>query len=141
MSINKEEKNTDNTPEEIVEDIVETNVALLKAKIIQRDELIVKQKKVIDALTAKYSQAKEFIDQDAKADLLAEIDPRVETSKDILMLKSIEQLKVIKSVLDTARVPTFQSSTQVFNLDKESERSKLANVTDEYMAKIRGSKK
>ena len=136
MSEEKEKKIPDTKPD-TAEDIVDTNVALLKSKIIKLEDIVATQTDTIEALTSRNNIMKEFIDQDAKAELLADINPRINIPKELLMLKPIDELKNIKGILDKAQAPTFQSGTPLFDVKKESERVKLANVSSDYLASLR----
>jgi len=131
--MSKEEvKKIEDTDAQPKVDIVDTNVALLKSKIIQLEELVVKQTDTIEELTHRNKTMKEFLDQDAKAELLADINPRIKIPKELLMLKPIEELQNIKSILDKAQTLTFQAGTPIFDVKKESERTKLDNVAKNF---------
>lgn len=121
--------------------VISDNVALLKSEIILlkklNDELTIK----FDALLVEYKQAKEFVDADAKADLIAYIAPKVKTPKEILMLKTKDALKQIKAVLDISEPQTIRSGTPVMRKDKTTPRAKLNSKYDDYMADKYGDKK
>lgn len=121
--------------------VVDDNVAILKSKIIGLEALVEELTMKLDDATTKYEQAKEFLDDDAKADLMAYILPRYTMPKELLMLKSVDELKQIKSVLDKVETPKFIAGTPI-NVDKKpTARSKLASKFDEAQAKRMGGNK
>jgi len=136
MSIKEEEKKIDDTKVQPKIDVVDTNVALLRSKIITLEGLVAKQTDTIEALTARNAVMKEFIDQGAKSELLADISDRIRIPKELLMLKPIEELTNIKNILDKAQTPVFQSGTPMFDLKKESERQKLDSVATDFIASL-----
>ena len=118
-------------------DVISDNVALLKAKIIGLESLVEDLTEKLNTVTGRYEQAKEFVEADKKKDLLAYIIPKVTTSKELLMLKSVDELMEIKKILDVAAMPAFKAGTPVY--DKRSNpRKELDSVYSKYMAKIRG---
>ena len=96
MSIEKEEK-----PIEIPKveddkpfDIVEDTMALRQSKIITQDKLIEELTAQLDELNIKYEQAKGVIEEQAKGELLAFIAPRYDMPKELLILKTVDELKI-----------------------------------------------
>ena len=129
-------------PKEVKEtkDIVSDNVALLKSKIISLEKLVEELTGKLDEMTDKYHQAKEFMDNDAKADLLADLAPRMDIPKELLMLKDKDELVKMKEILDKSIVPAFKSGTPVSYEKKPNARQQLDNIFDESMAKLKGGK-
>ncbi len=56
------------------------------------------------------------------------------------MLKSVDELKAIKKVLDDSTAPMFKSGTPLSYDHKPTQRQKLNDIHKEYMAKLRGGK-
>ena len=117
--------------------IVDDNVALLKSKIIGLESLVEELTEKLSEATTKYEQAKEFMDNDAKADLLAFIVPRYSMPKELLMLKSVDELKAIKAVLDKVEIPAFKAGTPVFADKKSTPRQELDSMYSNTMTKLR----
>ena len=117
--------------------IVDDNVALLKSKIIGLESLVEELTEKLSEATTKYEQAKEFMDNDAKADLLAFIVPRYSMPKEFLMLKSVDELKDIKNILDKVEVPAFKAGTPVFADKKATPRQELDSMFGATMTKLR----
>lgn len=134
-----EKKNTQDDKKE--SSIVDDNVALLKSKIIGLESLVEELTQKLDEATTKYEQAKEFMDNDAKADLLAYIAPRYTMPKELLMLKSVDELKQIKAVLDKVEIPTFKAGTPISGDRKPTARAKLDSKFAEAQAKRMGGNK
>ena len=134
----KEEHEADT--EDKKEDLVDINVAILKADLIkvskERDELQVK----LENLMKKYDQAVDLIEKDTKSRLLAEISPRTTVPDSILAMKSVEDLKDMLKVLDTAKVPAFKSGTPIAAV-KDSAEHKLNSMFDTYKAQTWGKNK
>lgn len=123
------------------QDVIGDNVALLKAKIIGLESLVEEYKVKLDAMTTRCEQAEEFVNADAKKELLAYIYPKVTTPKEMLILKSVDELQEIKRVLDTAMIPAFKSGTPLSYDKKPSARQKLDSVHKDYMAFLQGKKR
>uniref|UniRef100_A0A6M3M8Q8 Uncharacterized protein n=1 Tax=viral metagenome TaxID=1070528 RepID=A0A6M3M8Q8_9ZZZZ len=150
MSENK--KKIENTIEDKVEDLkaaavadkepkldlIEENVALMRAKNILLQKALDEKDELVEELTKKLAQATVFIEDDHKKLLLAEIKPKVDTPDEILMLKSLDELTKMKETLDVARIPVFKSGTQMTYTKKPDARQELDNVNADYMAKLRG---
>lgn len=119
-------------------DIIGDNVALLKAQIISKDKLIEDLTAKLADMTEQYRQAKEFVDNDAKADLLADLAGRVTIPKEILMLKDREELAKIKEILDKAEPVAFKSGAPITYDKKPSARRELDTMHAKYMAKLMG---
>ena len=118
-------------------DIVGDNVALLKSKIIVLEKLAEDLTGKLDAMTAQYMQAKEFVDNDAKAELLADLVGRVTTPKELLVLKDREELAKMKEILDKAEPQVFKSGTPVsYDVKKPGARHELDAMHSKYMAKL-----
>ena len=117
--------------------VVDDNVALLKSKIIGLESLVEELTEKLSEATTKYEQAKEFMDNDAKADLLAFIVPRYSMPKELLMLKSVDELKDIKNILDKVEVPAFKAGTPVFADKKATPRQELDSMFGATMTKLR----
>ena len=124
-----------------VNDIVGDNVALLKSKIIAQDELIAELTEKLDALNTKYEQAREFMEDEAKAELLAYIAPRYDMPRNLLVMKNFEELKKLKADIDRVQVPAFKSGTQFVAPQKTSQRALLDNTFERDQAKRMGGKK
>jgi len=122
-------------------DIVEDNVALLKAKIIAQDELITELTEKLDALNTKYEQAKEFMEDEAKSEILAYIVPRYDLPKEMLVLKSFDELKKLKADIARVQIPAFRSGTQFVAPQKTSQRALLDSTFERDQEKRMGGKK
>jgi len=129
------------TPEPKTDDIVADNVALLKSRIIALESLNKDLVERLDALSTKYEQAKDFIEDESKAELLAYISPRYDMSKELLILKSLDELKDIKSHIDRVEIPAFKAGTKVVANTKTSQRAKLESTFDVAQAKRLGGNK
>ena len=130
----KEEEETTDSTEEKEEDLVDVNVAILKA-----DNLILKKendelKEKLEVLMKKYGQAVDLIENDSKARLLADIAPRTSVPDHLLAAKSVDELKAMKKVLDSAKVPAFKSGTPLTAV-KDSPQAKLDSMYDDYADK------
>lgn len=124
---------------ETEKDSVGDNVALLKSKIIILEKLAEDLTSKLDAMTTQYMQAKEFVDNDAKADLLADLVGRVTTPKELLVLKDREELAKMKEILDKAEPQVFKSGTPVsYDVKKPGARHELDTMHSKYMAKLMG---
>jgi len=134
----KKEK-TEETQEQ-VEDSVTENVALLKSKIITLEKLAEDLTDKLAKMTNKYLQAKEFVDNDAKAELLADIGPRYSLPKELLILKTKDELMAIKKILDKAEVPSFKAGTPLTYERKPTARQELDNMFEKHQAKLRGDR-
>ena len=127
-------------PKEETKDIVNDNVALLNAKIITQDRTIKELTEKLDAMTKNYTKAKEFLEQQAKGELIEYLAPRVDYPKEFLTMKTYDELSSIKSVVEKTVSPAFKSGTPV-NYDKRpNARQQLDNMFAENMAKLRGGK-
>ena len=136
----EKEKNIEETKDEKPIDVVGDNVALLKSKIITLEKLVEDLTSQLDEVNTKYEQAKEFIDNDAKADLLAYISPRYDMPEELLMLKTVDELKEIKEHVTKVQVPAFKSGAPI-NTNKTSQRHLLETTFDRAQAKrMEGSK-
>ena len=122
-------------------DVVADNVALLKSEIISLTALNKDLAEKLDAMTTKYMQAKEFVDNDAKSDLLAYIAPRYDMPKELLVLMSIDELKDIKMHIDRVEVPAFKAGTKVVDNKKTSQRALLESTFDRKQAERLGGNK
>ncbi len=136
-----EETKIETTEETKVEDIVADNVALLKSKIMGLEKLVEELTGKLDEATTKYGQAKEFMDNDAKADLLDFIAPRYNMAKELLVLKSVDELKAIKAVIDKVETPVFKSGTPMSDNKKTSQKALLASTFDRAQAERLGGNK
>ena len=135
MSIDKkEEKPIEETKDEKPIDVVGDNVALLKSKIITLEALGEDLTNQLDEVNGKYEQAKEFIDNDAKAELLSYISPRYSLPKELLMLKTVDELKDIKEHINKVEVPAFKAGTPI-STNKTSQRALLESTFDREQAK------
>jgi len=117
--------------------LIDDNVAALKAKIIGLEALVVELTGKLDEATANYMRANEFVENDLKKELLAYIVPRYTMPMELLMLKSADELKQIKTVMDNVEAPAFKSGTPVYSDKKTTPRQELAGMYDETMAKLR----
>jgi len=122
-------------------DVVGDNVALLKSKIITLEALVEDLTSQLDEMNAKYEQAKEFIDNDAKAELLSYIVPRYNMPKELLMLKSRDDLKAIKEHIEKVEVPAFKAGTPMPANKKDSPRAMLDTMFDRAQAERLGGNK
>ena len=129
---NKEIIETKEEPKTV--DIVGDNVALLKSKIIGLEALVVELTEKLDEVNTKYAQAKEFMDNDAKAELLAFIAPRYSLPKDLLVLKTVDELKAIKGHIEKIEAPVFKSGTKM-DTKKTSQKAMLESTFDRAQAK------
>ena len=121
-------------------DIVGDNVALLKSKVIGLEALVEELTEKLDAVNTKYAQAKEFMDDDAKADLLAFISPRYSLPKELLVLKTVDELKAIKGHIEKIEAPVFKSGTKM-DTKKTSQKALLESTFDRAQAKRLGGNK
>ena len=138
MSEEKEKNIEIETKDEAPIDVVGDNVALLKSKIITYEALIEDLTSQLDEMNVKYEQAKEFIDNDAKAELLSYIVPRYNTPKEILMLMTVDKLKEIKEHIGKVEVPAFKAGTPIAANKKESQRYLLDSTFEREQAKRMG---
>jgi len=122
-------------------DAIDDNVALLKSKILMLEKAVTEKDEHIEMLTTKLSQATEFIEGDQKKMILAEIKPKVDIPDEILMLKSLDELKQMKKILDVTRVQSFKSGTPVGDYKKPTARTRLDNKFLEAQAKRMGGNK
>jgi len=129
------------TKEPKTEDIVTDNVALLKSRIIALEELNTDLVTRLDALTTKYVQAKDFIEDESKSELIAYISPRYDMAKNLLVLKTLDELKDIKTHIDRVEIPAFKAGTKVVVNAKTSQRDKLDSTFDVAQAKRLGGNK
>ena len=134
MSENKEIK-TETEDKETKVDVVADNVGLLKSKIIAQDALILELTEALDELKKKYAQAKEFVEDEAKSELLAYIAPRYDMPKEHLVMKSLDELKEIKMHIDKTSVTTFKAGTKVSDTKKQSQRALLDSTFERAQAK------
>ena len=146
MSIeNQEKENTEETTEQtdgakVETDLINTNVALLKADNVNYMKRIASLEELVTDLTKRLKQATDLIEDDTKHRLLADIKPRVEIPDELLVLKSLNELKAMKRTLDVARIPAFKSGTPLVYSDKKpSARQSLDDVNKDFMAKLRGA--
>jgi len=139
--LSEEKTNTEETEsEETKTDIVGDNIGLPKSKIIAQDALILDLTEKLDEMTTKYEQAKEFMEDAAKAELVAYIAPRYDMAKELLILKSLDELKALKEHVDKIMVPVFKSGTKVSDIKKTSQRALLDSTFDRAQAKRMGGK-
>lgn len=131
-----EENKTETSIEETKYNAIDESVALMRAKIVQLEKAITEKDELIKTLSEKLNKANDFIEGDQKKMLLAEIRPRVEIPDELLMLKSLDELKMIKKTLDVARIPAFKSGTPVMYEKKSNPRQELDSTYDNYMKKI-----
>jgi len=141
MSEDKKEEIKDETKDDKPVDVVGDNVALLKSKIITLEQLVEDMTAQMDELNARYEQAKEFIDNDAKAELLSYIVPRYNMPKELLMLKTRDELKAIKEHIDKVEVPAFRAGTPIAANKKDSPRAMLDTMFDRAQAERLGGNK
>jgi len=124
MSETKPETKKDETAT-IVEDTLagaqSLNIILRK----QVDELTA----AIDIATTKLKQMEEVEQSHIKAQLIADIEHRYEEPKELLILRSIDELKTIKHVLDKTPATLFKSGTPVAK-DRSNLRQKLDSKFD-----------
>jgi len=142
--MSEEEKTKKNIEEEQAkdepEDEVEVNVAMLKAENITLKKEVDELKATLDLLKTKYGQAVDLIEDDTKSRLIAEIAPKTSTPEGILAMKSVEDLRAMKKVLDTAKVPAYKSGTPITSV-KDSPQAKLDNMYEDYKKKTWGKNK
>ena len=141
MSEDKKEEIKDETKDDKPVDVVGDNVALLKSKIITLEQLVEDLTAQMDELNARYEQAKEFIDNDAKAELLAYIAPRYNMPKELLMLKTRDDLKAIKEHIDKVEVPAFRAGTPIPANKKDNPRALLDSTFERAQAERLGGNK
>jgi hypothetical protein len=134
----KKMSNSEDKKDEPKTDVIGDNVALLKSQVITRDKLIEELTAKLADMTDKYTQAKEFVDNDAKKDLLADLVGRVTIPKELLMLKPREELAKMKEILDKAEPRIFKAGTPVSYDKKPSARHELDTMHSKYMAKLMG---
>ena len=117
-------------------DLINTNVALLKAENKMLLTTLAEKNTIIDELTKKLDQATDLIEDDTKAALIADIAPKTAVPQSILALKTVEDLSAMKKVLDNAKVPAFRSGTPIVSVDRSPE-ARLASMFEDTMAKHR----
>ena len=117
-----------------INDVVGDNVALLKSRIISLEALVEELTSKLDAINDKYAQAKEFIDDDAKAELMAYISPRYDMPKELLVLKTVDELKAIKAVIDKVEIPAFKAGTKMTSPKKMNQRAMLDSTFERKQA-------
>ena len=115
-------------------DIVEDNVALLKSRIITQDELIKELTEKLDAVNTKYEQARSFMEDEAKSELLAYIAPRYDMPQELLVLQTVDDLKKLKNHIDRVEVPAFKAGTKI-TTKKTSQKAMLESTFDRAQAK------
>ncbi len=130
----KTEIKTEVETKEVI-DIVGDNVAILKSKIIGLEALVEELTEKLDEATTKYGQAKEFMDNDAKSELLAYIAPRYNMPKELLVLKTVDELKAIKAVMDKVENYAFKAGTPISDSRKPSQKALLESTFDRAQAK------
>ena len=128
MSETKEIKETKEEDPKTL-DLVGDNVALLKSKIMGLEALVMELTGKLDEVNTKYAQAKEFMDDEAKAELLAFIAPRYNMSKELLVLKDVDELKAIKLHIDNISAPVFKSGTKM-DIKKPSQKALLESTKE-----------
>ncbi len=119
-------------------DVIGDNVAGLKSKIIGLEKLVEDLTSKLDAMTEQYKQAKEFVDNDAKADLIADLVGRVTIPRELLMLKDKEELVKMKEILDKAEPVAFKSGAPLSYDKKPNARHELDSMHTKYMTKLMG---
>ena len=122
-------------------DIVTDNVALLKSRIIALEALNKDLAEKLDAVTTKYTQAKDFIEDESKSELLAYISPRYDMPKELLVLKTLDELKDIKMHIDKVELPAFKAGTKVVDNKRTSQRALLESTFDRKHAERMGGSK
>lgn len=100
-------------------DIIESNVAILQANLDEKDRLVKELTTELDSLKGKYAQAKDFMENSAKRELLNYIKPKTSLSEQILSKMSVGDLEGMKATLDVAMVPAFRSGTPVVSKDDD----------------------
>ena len=105
--------------------IVDETVAGLKSKVIEQENLIEKLSADLDSATVELRQLKEVALDQKKGELIADIYPRYDMSKEHLMLLGIDELRNIKKVLDKANVTNFKAGTPLSHEKKTSARQML----------------
>lgn len=126
--------------EDVKTDVIGDNVAGLKSKIIGLEKLVEDLTGKLDAMTDLYKQAKEFVDNDAKAALIADLVGRITTPRELLMLKDKEELVKMKEILDKAEPQAFKSGTPISYDKKPGARHELDTMHSKYMVKLAGGK-
>lgn len=113
---------------------IETNAAQILA---ERDHALELLKELTDERDFYKKEAEALqgrVDEDTKAGLINEIAPMTKLTRDLLALKSVDELKEMKKVLSNAKIPAFKAGTPVTTVDK-SPAAKLANAFDDYASK------
>ena len=131
-----DDKAEDTKEEEEKSDLINTNVALLKAELKWVKDDLAKEKLLTEELTKKLKQATDLIEDDTRAALIADIGPKTSVPQSLLAVKSVEALTEMKKVLDYAKVPAFKSGTPIVSANKSPE-AKLYTMFDEWMEKHR----
>lgn len=131
-----EEEQAETHDEEESKDLVDINVAVLKADMLSLEEENKNLKAENDILTKKYGQALDIIEKDTKARLIADIAPRTTVPKEILAMLSVEELKSRQKILDSAKIPAFKAGTPLVSV-KDSPHTKLANMNKDFIAKLK----
>ena len=136
----KEKKIEEQTGDEEKYIAITDNVALLKAKVIMLERDGEEKDTLIKELKVELDKAMDFVESDQKKMLLAEISPKVDIPDEILMMKSVDDLKSMKKTLDVTRVNTFKAGNRIVYEKKPSARQELDSMNAKYMAKLRGDK-
>ena len=126
--------------EDVAAKVVDESYSLMKSKNIGLEELVEELTTKLDAANSEIAKYKSHVENDAKAELLAYIVPRYNMAPELLTLKTFDELKDIKSVMEKVAPVAFKSGTPISIDRSPSPRSKLASVHDDYMASLGGKK-
>ena len=100
-------------------DIIQSNVAILQANLDEKSKLVEELTKELDNLKVEHQQAKDFMENSAKRELMNYIKPKTSLSEQILAKMSVGDLEGMKATLDVAMVPAFKSGTPVVSKDDD----------------------
>jgi len=125
------EKEIKKTEKSAADTIVEDSVAVLQSRNIIKDKLIADLTEKLKRSDDELIQLKELAYEQLKADLVADIEPRYTVPKELLVLKTIDELKHIQVVLDKSPVQVYKSGTPIVE-KKTKPRQMLA---DKFAAK------
>ena len=89
-------------------------------------------------MNKKYGQARDFLEEQKKGELIEYLAPRLDYPKEFLAMKTHDELSALKSVVEKTIAPTFNSSAPLSYNRGPSARQKLDSKHDDYMKKLRG---
>jgi len=113
---------------------IETNVAQIISERDHALELVKDLTEERDFYKKETAALQARVDEDTKAGLINEISPMTTLTRDLLALKTVDELKSMKKILGNAKIPAFKAGTPVTPVDK-SPAAKLAGAFDDFASK------